>query len=308
MPPEGPYKPEHYRYWAYSNLKARKANGNRSPLHVAQAFLPAGSRDIPVPCFCFGTGDWKVARTRRQECLRYGTNAGLSGGDRNHILMFMNPRRSNREPRKLASGLHSRGVLPHLKREGASYFVTFRLAGTLPKEVLLRFKAERDAVIAQAQAAKRPLTWHEQEELFRWYSTRVDTYLDAGHGDCWLARPELAELVAGAIRFHASQRFKLHAWVVMPNHIHAVLRPRPDWTLSEILKSWKGFTAREANRLLKRTGTTFWQVECYDHLIRDDEDLHRCCHYTTMNPVNARLCKQPADWKWSSAYRPASYM
>lgn len=218
----------------------------------------------------------------------------------------MNPRRSKPDPQKLVAGLHARGVLPHLKRQGASYFVTFRLAGTLPKDVLLRFKAEREAIIAQAQAAKRPLTWQEQEELFRWYSSRVDKYLDAGHSDCWLARSNIGEIVANAINFHAGQRFRLHAWVVMPNHVHAVLRPLPSWTLSEILKSWKGFTGREANRLLKRTGTPFWQVESYDHLIRDDEDMHRCCHYTTMNPVNAGLCKQPGDWKWSSAYRPPS--
>ena len=213
---------------------------------------------------------------------------------------------SNPEPNKLASGFHSRGILPHLKREGASYFVTFRLNGTLPKTVLLQFKAEREAIIAQAKAARRPLTWHEQEELFRWYSTRVDNYLDSGHGDCWLARPEIADLVAGAIRFHAGQRFDLHAWVVMPNHAHAVLRPKTDWTLSRILKSWKGFTSREVNGLLGRTGTPFWQVESFDHLVRDDEDLHRCCHYTTMNPVAAGLCARPEDWKWSSAYHSGS--
>ena len=206
------------------------------------------------------------------------------------------------DARNLVAGLHSRGVLPHLKREGASYFVTFRLAGTLPKEVLLRFKAEREAIIRQAEAAKRPLTWREQEELFRWYSSRVDKYLDEGHGECCLARTDIADLAAGAINFHAGQRFDLHAWAVMPNHIHSVLRPRPGFTLSDILKSWKGFTARKANGILKRTGQHFWQDESYDHLIRDDEDPHRCCHYTTMNPVNARLCAQPEDWKWSSAY------
>jgi len=202
--------------------------------------------------------------------------------------------------------MHSRGVLPHLKKEGASYFVTFRLAGTLPQNVLLRFKAEREALITHAQTARRPLTWHEQEELFRWYSSRVDKYLDAGHGACWLNRAKIADMVANALKFHAGQRFNLFAWVVMPNHVHAVLRPRPDQTVSQILKNWKGYSAREANRLLKRTGSAFWQVESYDHLIRDDEDLHRCCQYTTMNPVNARLCQRPEDWKWSSAYRPAT--
>ena len=104
-------------------------------------------------------------------------------------------------------------------------------------------------------------------------------------------------MVADALRHFHGRQYLLDDWVVMPNHVHAVVRPRPDWNLSEILKSWKGYTAREANRVLKRTGTTFWQVESYDHLIRDDEDLHHCRHYTTMNPVNAGLCKRLEDWK-----------
>jgi hypothetical protein len=68
---------------------------------------------------------------------------------------------------RLASGFHFRGVLPHLKREGGTYFVTFRQAGTLPKKILLQFKQEREIILRQALAANRPLTWHEQEELFR---------------------------------------------------------------------------------------------------------------------------------------------
>jgi REP element-mobilizing transposase RayT len=194
-------------------------------------------------------------------------------------------------------------VLPHLKREGASYFVTFRLAGTLPSEVLGRLKREREELIAHALAAKRPLTWTEQDQLFRWYSTRVDTYLDAGHGECWLRQPELADLMASALRHFAGERYDLRAWVVMPNHVHAVVRPHPPVTLSKILQSWKGFTARQANKILGRAGDSFWQEEAYDHLVRDDDDLHRCCDYTVMNPVNAALCAAPEQWRWSSAHR-----
>ena len=91
----------------------------------------------------------------------------------------------------------------------------------------------------------------------------------------------------------------------MPNHVHAVLRPLPGWTLSRILKSWKGYTAREANKLLQRTGEQFWQTESFDHLVRNDEDMYRCCNYTTTNPLNARLSARPEEWKWSSVYRPA---
>jgi len=176
------------------------------------------------------------------------------------------PRFLAKEPSRLVSGVHARGALPHLKREGASYFVTFRLAGTLPREVLLSLKRERDAIVQQAAAHNRPLTWREQKELWDWYAEKV------------------------------------HAWVVMPNHVHVVVHPTAPHTLSSILKSWKGYTALQANRLLNRQGTSFWQDESYDHCCRDDEDRARCCAYTRMNPLHARLCARPEDWPWSSAH------
>jgi REP element-mobilizing transposase RayT len=202
----------------------------------------------------------------------------------------------------LVGGFHFRGVLPHLKKEGGTYFVTFRQAGTLPKEVLLRFKQERETILHQAMAAKRPLTWHEEEELFRWYSNRVDKYLDAGHGVCYLRNPDLAGLVSDALRFFDGQRYELRAWVVMPNHAHVVVWPIPGHTMSDILHSWKSFTSHEINKRLPTKVVPLWQGESYEHLIRDDEDLHRCCLYTLMNPVNAHLCTRLEDWQWSSAH------
>lgn len=211
-------------------------------------------------------------------------------------------RTSGSAPSPLVAGLHSRGALPHLKREGASYFVTYRLAGTLPADVIRRLKREREAIVEQARMHNRPLTWQEAKQLCNWYAEKVDAYLDAGHGDCWLNQPEIAKLVAGAICFFERQRYTLHAWVVMPNHVHVVVHPTPPHTLSAILKSWKGYTAVQANRLLGRLGQTFWQSESYDHLCRDDEDRARCCTYTTMNPVQAGLCSRPQDWPWSSLW------
>ena len=204
----------------------------------------------------------------------------------------------------LVAGLHWRGGLPHLKREGGTYFVTFRQAGTLPGEVLLKFKHERQSILNHALAAKRPLTWHEQEELFRWYSERVDRYLDAGHGECLLRRPACADIVAAALKFFDGKRYELRAWVVMPNHVHVVVWPMPPHTLSEILHTWKSYTSHKLNRLLPKKVVPFWQSESYDHLIRDDDDLHRCCHYTLMNPVNAGLCAELQLWPWSSQYLP----
>jgi REP element-mobilizing transposase RayT len=189
-----------------------------------------------------------------------------------------------------------------VKREGGSYFITFRLAGTLPANVLQQLKREREEILKHALAAKRPLTWQEQEELFRWHSARVDAYLDASHGDCFLRQPEIAKLVADALRFFVGERYELRAWVVMPNHVHVVVWPRPPETLSRVLHSWKSFTSKEANKLLARAGGTFWQSESYDHLVRDDGDHARCVAYTINNPVSARLCARPEGWQWSSVY------
>jgi hypothetical protein len=141
-----------------------------------------------------GLGVWNAAPVVKTELARERP--------RTHAFIMISGS-SGGAPSHLVAGLHSRGVLPHLKREGATYFITFRLAGTLPQAVHLKFKAERSVLIAAAEAARRPLTWQEQEEVFRWYSGRVDKYLVSGHGDCWLRQPEIADLVANAIRFHA---------------------------------------------------------------------------------------------------------
>jgi REP element-mobilizing transposase RayT len=249
--------------------------------NVARASSPASSGTVPVPV---STVPVEKTGGETPPILAAGTVALQKAG---------NP---------LVSGLHFRGVLPHLKREGGTYFVTFRLAGSLPKDEVIRLKQERERIMQQAMAAKRPLTWHEQEELFRWYSSRVDKYLDAGHGHCHLRDPKVASLIADSIRFFQDKHYELRAWVVMPNHVHAVVWPKSTHTLSKILHSWKSFTAHEINKRGGKKIVPFWQSESYEHLIRDDEDLHRCCHYTLMNPVNAKLCSRSQDWMWSSGY------
>jgi REP element-mobilizing transposase RayT len=211
----------------------------------------------------------------------------------------------------LRSGIHNRGYLPHVKREGASYFVTFRLTDSLPKEVLLKCLAERAGRLqrfhAAQEGAKRLGTTLPKpqmlDEIERDYFRKPEAFLDKGRGACWLKRPEIAKLVADAVRFFAGERYRLDVWVVMPNHVHAVLWPMPDHTLSQIAQSWKRYTSRAANKILARTGDTFWQPETFDHWIRNDEEHTRCCRYVVNNPVKAGLCAEPQDWRWSSAWR-----
>ncbi len=212
------------------------------------------------------------------------------------------PPDSPEAPDPLISGTHFRGKLPHHKREGALYFVTFRLADALPAAVIAELKHEREAQLMLARAQGHPLSWHEERQLFLWYSEKVETVLDAGHGACCLNKPEIGELVANALKFFEGQRYELRAWVVMPNHVHAVVWPMPGYALSDILHSWKSFTATQANKILRRTGHPFWQTESYDHIIEDDEERTRLVTYTENNPVKAMLSAKPEDWRWSSAH------
>jgi len=205
-------------------------------------------------------------------------------------------------PNPLLAGLHFRGQLPHLKKAGTVYFVTFRLADSLPAHEIARLKHERKVILEQARAAKSPLTWHEEQQLLDWYCDKVETLLDAGHGACWLSKPEIADLVAGALRHFTGQRYELRAWVVMPNHVHVVVWPLPGYTLSDLLHSWKSFTSNKANQLLNRTHKQFWQTESFDHWIRDDEERARLVTYVENKPVRARFCERPEAWKWSSAH------
>jgi REP element-mobilizing transposase RayT len=118
-----------------------------------------------------------------------------------------------------------------------------------------------------------------------------------------MRRPEIADLVAGALKFFHEQRYLLRDWVVMPNHVHVLFWPLPNHLVSEIVKSWKQFTSLRAKRMLGQPEGRFWQPETFDHWVRDDEERARIARYIRSNPVTARLCARPEDWRWSSAWR-----
>jgi REP element-mobilizing transposase RayT len=189
--------------------------------------------------------------------------------------------------------LRGRGYLPHWELEGATYFVTFRLADSLPKSVLDAFEFERQDVIKTAEQQGRKLTRSEQMRLDELYSERIEAALDAGTGACHLAKPGIAEIVAGALRHFDGRRYNLLAWCVMPNHIHAVFQPLHGHALADILHSWKSFTAKEANKVLQAKGQ-FWEREYYDHLIRDAQEFDRVIRYVVENPKKAGL----ESWPW----------
>jgi REP element-mobilizing transposase RayT len=183
--------------------------------------------------------------------------------------------------------------LPHWTRERAVYSVNFRLADSLPSSVIKTWEFERDDIVKTARQMNRALTASEEKRLDVLFSERVEKYLDKGRGACWMREDEVAAIVQNVLQKFDDVRYRLHAWCIMPNHVHAILRPHPDLELPDILHSWKSFSSKQANRALGRTGK-FWQPEYYDHLIRDEDDFARQVEYVLSNPSAAGLEK----WKW----------
>jgi len=172
------------------------------------------------------------------------------------------------------------GNLPHWHQQGVSYFVTFRLADSIPQEKLDRWRFERENWFSHHA---EPYSPEEQREFYFLFSERVQQYLDAEHGACVLRRRDASRIVTGTMRFFDGKRYNLDESIVMPNHVHVLLVPTNGHCLEEILHSWKSYTAHEINKLLGRDGQ-LWQHESYDHLVRSEKQLHALRRYIRNNP------------------------
>ena len=193
--------------------------------------------------------------------------------------------------------------LPHYQPPGATLFITFRLAGSLPEEVIRRLEAEvrqkesEIGGIIDAQAQKESV-FSTQKRLFVKWDEELDS---ARHGPKWLSVPAITNLVCEALDYRDGRVYTLDAYCVMPNHVHLVCTPligedkvQP---ISKIMHSLKGFTARQANLLLGREGA-FWQHESYDHVVRNSEEYQQIVSYVMENPRRVGL---PAHWVYSRA-------
>ncbi len=129
----------------------------------------------------------------------------------------------------------------------------------------------------------------------------MDRLLGAARtGPVYLRQPEIAALVVEAIHYAEEPlgRYDLHAYVVMPNHVHVLITPKTD--LPKLLRALKGITARRANQVLRRAGQPFWQEESFDHRVRTDAEFNRIARYIELNPVRAGLVSTPEQYPWSS--------
>jgi len=193
----------------------------------------------------------------------------------------LEPAEAELESRLGSKGWYTRGYLPHYDKPGTLQMVTFRLADAMP-------------------ASRR----HEWEALLkieddREQRTKLEAYLDLGHGDCVLKQRRAAAAVEEVLLRCDGERYRLAAWVIMPNHVHALVEL---WTmpLGALLKAWKGTSAHAVNLVLGRSGT-LWQRDYWDRYIRDEEHFRKARHYIESNPVKARLACMAAEWAHSSA-------
>ena len=221
-----------------------------------------------------------------------------------------------------------RRKLPHIHSPGATLFVTFRLAGSIPKSVITEWKQNRiwlekenDRVSKLAAVEANEISREHYERLKNfnreWFIKFEDVLHKEEAGVAWLKDDRIAKLVADSLRYRDGTVYRLKVFCIMSNHVHVVFKPllnerslsevagshplrfkSSEAPLGTIMQSLKGYTAHEANRILNRTGQ-FWEEETYDHEVRNDEEMGRIIKYVLNNPVKAGLVKDWRDWKWT---------
>ena len=217
--------------------------------------------------------------------------------------------------------------LPHWQPSGSEYFITFRLAGSLPAEVVAKIKndrAQRSRELRKATSSSGSLPEKQgihdmvragsdrlsdlQEKIERETFLKYEDLLDkADAGPVWLKQPEVADIVQEAIHHRDQKEYDLYAYCIMLNHVHLVFRllkqnqvlsESNEYLVTEALKSLKWFTALKCNQQLQRSGA-FWQAESYDRVIRDAKELENTIAYTLNNPVKAGFVEKWEDWPYS---------
>ncbi len=208
-----------------------------------------------------------------------------SAGNNNHFL----------SPNEMGTVNITRRRLPHWTCKEVIYWITFRLADSLPQEKLHVWQNERDLWLQ-----RNPKPWDEAQfsEYNRLFGDRIEKWLDAGYGSCPLARPDVRATVRECLIRFEGERLRLHAAVIMPNHVHLLLEPLATNKLSALLRGIKGASARQANQLLGSTGT-FWLDESFDHIIRNEHQYEHLVRYIEENPKQACLITHQY-WLWNN--------
>ena len=178
------------------------------------------------------------------------------------------------------------GNLPHWQQQNVWYFITFRLADSIPAAVVEQIKKERELWLKKHD--KINLTSEQKRDYYKLFSERTENLLNAGKGSCVLKDEKIAKIVSEALLHFNNQRYILDEWVIMPNHVHILVKPLEGHLLPEILHSWKSFTANEINKVTGNKGQ-LWMHESYDHIVRNEKALQAIRKYIWDNPVKSGI-------------------
>ena len=194
--------------------------------------------------------------------------------------------------------------LPHYQPAEATFFVTFRLADSIPKDVIRRLK-ENHQLIKKGILAQKDLTEKERKELQ--YAAQkqlfadTDAFLDTNPNEpYWLKEKAVAEIVSEAIHYRDMKQYDLQAYTIMPNHVHMMMTLLPDApVLFKVMQHLKRNAAKMSNKVLGRTGLAFWEDESYDHVVRDEKEFYRILNYILRNPIKAGFVKEWQNWPFT---------
>lgn len=183
--------------------------------------------------------------------------------------------------------------LPHWRQPGATFFVTFRLADSLPQTVIDYISRMKREIV---RLGDHPSSLSLRREYERQITQKCESTLDGGHGRCCLRDPDHAQILHDSLQYGQGKRYFLGCSVVMANHCHITIRPEEGQDLEQIVGSIKGFTARQINQRIGASGP-LWSEECYDRIIRDEEHLYRVIQYVGRNPAKCGI-KVPYPFLW----------
>ncbi|PWK26652.1 transposase IS200 family protein [Arcicella aurantiaca] len=192
--------------------------------------------------------------------------------------------------------------LPHFQQNGATYFITTRLYGSLPKDVIIKISKDNAEKISAIKLSNKNDSEKELliDEQHRRYFGLFDKYLESNpNGNHWLKNENVAKIIMDALHFRDGKQYELICYTIMSNHIHLVFTVlNEDINLYTILQRLKQFTASQANKILNKTGS-FWQEESYDRVVRNEGELTRIISYVLNNPVKIGLVENWRDYPFS---------
>ena len=153
---------------------------------------------------------------------------------------------------------------------GNAYFVTFRLADAIPANDLNKLHVARQQWMA---VHSKPYDDAEENAYERQFNQKIEDWLNGGYGGCILKRPECLSILVDAMCYFDQDQYMLDHWVIMPNHVHAIVIPQGKAKIENIVHNWKQFTSNEINRVTGFMGYHLWHYETIDRLVRDEQKL-----------------------------------